>query len=102
MGGLGFTGGDRKRTRHCGELGIAVVKKYWGLGLGAALMECVIAWAKSSGVVRKIALHSRVDNERALSLYERFGFVREGVVSRLFEMAGEFHDAYLLGLEIDP
>lgn len=101
-GALGFTGGERKRMRHGGELGIAVVKKYWGLGLGTALMEYLIAWAKSSGIVRKITLRSRIDNERALRLYERFGFVREGVVTRLFEIAGEFYDGYLLGLEIDP
>jgi RimJ/RimL family protein N-acetyltransferase len=101
-GAIGFTGGERKRMRHSGELGIAVVKEYWGLGIGTALMECLIVWARSSGIVRKITLRSRIDNERALRLYEHFGFVREGIVTRLFEIAGEFYDGYLLGLEIDP
>jgi len=102
VGAIGFTGGERKRMRHIGELGIAVVQECWGLGLGSVLMTCLIGWAKSCGIVRKITLLSRVDNDRALGLYERFGFIREGVVTRQFEIAGEFHDAYMLGLEINP
>jgi RimJ/RimL family protein N-acetyltransferase len=98
----GFTGDFRKRLRHTGESGLSVLRRHWGLGLGTALMASVIEWAKSSGVVRKIDLRVRVDNERALHLYERFGFVREGVITRQFAVAGAFYDAYLMGLEVDP
>ncbi len=98
----GFTGDDRRRLRHTGESGISVLRRHWGLGLGTALMGFVIEWAKSSGVVRKIGLRVRTDNERAIRLYERFGFIREGVFTRQFAIAGRFYDAYLMGLEIDP
>jgi len=98
----GFTGDDRRRLRHTGESGISVLQRHWGLGLGTALMESVIEWARSSGVVRKIGLRVRTDNERALRLYTRSGFVREGVITRQFAIAGRFYDAYLMGLEIDP
>lgn len=102
VGTLGFTGDEKTRLRHTGEFGMAVLRKHWGLGIGAALIECMIEWAKSSGVVRKINLRVRVDNQRALSLYERFGFVREGVVRRQFAVVDKFFDAYFMGLEIDP
>ena len=98
----GLTGDDRPRLRHSGELGVMVSRRYWGLGLGSALMETLIEWAKTSGVVRKLGLRVRVDNERALRLYERLGFAREGLSSRLFLVAGTFHDGYLMGLEVDP
>jgi RimJ/RimL family protein N-acetyltransferase len=101
-GALGYTGDERKRLRHTGEFGIVVSRKYWGIGLGAALMDCLIEWAKSSDIVRKIGLRVRVDNDRAIGFYERFGFAREGRVTRQFALAGAFHDAYLMGLEIDP
>ena len=102
VGLLGFTGDDRTRLRHAGEFGIIVSKTHWQLGLGTALIRHLIDWARASGVVRKIGMRVRCDNERALRLYDRFGFVREGTITRQFAVAGRFHDAYLMGLEIDP
>ena len=102
LGLLSFTGDDKRKLRHSGELGITVVRQAWGLGLASALMSYLIDWARSSGVVRKIDLRVRVDNDRAIRLYERFGFMREGTVRRQFVIAGTFRDAYLMGLEIDP
>jgi len=99
---IGFKGDEKKRMRHTGEFGVIVSQKYWGLGLGSALIECMIEWAKGSGIVRKINLMVRVDNQRALRLYKRFGFIEEGLVSRQFKMANKFYDAYFLGLHIDP
>jgi len=99
---LGYTGDDRPRLRHTGEFGITVSRGHWGLGLGTALMQCMIASARASGVVRKIGMRVRIDNERALRLYDRCGFVREGTITRYFAVAGRFHDAYLMSLEIDP
>jgi len=101
-GAIGFAGNERKRMRHTGEFGVTVLRKYWGMGLGSALIKCMIEWAKDVGGVRKINLRVRVDNQRALNLYERFGFVKEGLVSRQFSVAGEFHDAYFMGLPVDP
>ena len=102
VGLLGFTGDDRARLRHAGEFGIIVSKTHWQLGLGTALIRHLIAWARASGIVRKIGMRVRADHERALRLYDHLGFVREGVISRQFAVAGRFYDAYLMGLEIDP
>ncbi len=99
---LGYTGDDRPRLHHTGEFGIIVSRACWGLGLGTALIQHMIAWAQASKVVRKIDMRVRIDNERALRLYDRFGFVREGTTRRYFAVAGRFYDAYLMGLEIDP
>jgi RimJ/RimL family protein N-acetyltransferase len=99
---LGYTGDDRPRLRHTGEFGITISRVYWGLGLGTALIQRLITWAQTSGVVRKIGMRVRHDNERALRLYDRFGFAREGTITRYFAVAGRFYDAYLMGLEIDP
>jgi RimJ/RimL family protein N-acetyltransferase len=99
---IGFAGDEKKRMQHTGEFGVIVSQKYWSIGLGSALVEYMIEWAKNSGIVRKINLRVRVDNQRALRLYERFGFTREGLVSRQFKMADKFYDAYFLGLHIDP
>jgi RimJ/RimL family protein N-acetyltransferase len=98
----GFTGDARPRLRHSGELGVMVSRRYWGLGLGSALMDALIEWARASGVVRKIGLRVRVDNNRAVRLYERLGFAREGLATRQFLVAGTFYDGYIMGMDIDP
>jgi RimJ/RimL family protein N-acetyltransferase len=102
VGTLTFDGGRRPRLRHAGEVGISVLQAYAGQGLGKALMEYLIAWAEQSGVVRKINLKVRVDNEPAIRLYERLGWVREGRTTRDTLIDGEFNDCLLMGRAVDP
>jgi len=102
VGITSITGGKPPRIRHMGELGITILKKYWSLGIGHVFMENLIEWANNSGVIRKIFLKVRIDNKRAIKLYKKFGFIREGKISRQFLINKKFYDAYLMGLEIDP
>jgi RimJ/RimL family protein N-acetyltransferase len=101
-GALSFRGGDRPRLRHAGEFGISVLKKYWNLGIGRHLLAYLIDWAKGTRVIRKIDLLVRTDNYPAIHLYEKFGFVREGRITRHMYIHGEFIDCYAMGLAIDP
>ncbi|MFA6941118.1 MAG: GNAT family protein, partial [Clostridiaceae bacterium] len=87
-GNCTFRAGVRKRTRHAGEFGITVRKPYWGLGIGSLLMEALIFWAKDTKIIRKINLRVRTDNHKAIKLYEKFGFEREGIIRRDFLIDG--------------
>jgi RimJ/RimL family protein N-acetyltransferase len=102
VGALTFTGGEKPRTRHTGELGVSVLRDWWGRGVGQALVEALLAWAHRGGVVRKANLRVRADNARAIRLYERLGFAREGCLTRDMLVDGRFHDSLLMGREIDP
>lgn len=53
---------------------ILVAKKYRGQGLAAALITPGLTWAKHNGATRMM-LEVRTDNEFAIRLYRRFGFV---------------------------
>lgn len=99
-GTLSFTGGDRVRLRHCGELGLSVRKECWGLGIGALMLERLICWARESGVVKKVNLRVRTDNQRAIRLYERMGFLHEGRIRKAFYVNGRYFDEYWMGLEL--
>lgn len=93
---------DNPRVAHIGEVGISILKEYWGMGLGAAMMEEIIWWAENSGVIRRLELTVQVRNERALHLYQKFGFIKEGKMQRSFlTRQNEFIDAYLMALLID-
>jgi RimJ/RimL family protein N-acetyltransferase len=102
VGSLTFDGGHRERLRHAGEFGISVRQAYAGQGLGKALIEYMLAWAERTGVVRKINLKVRVDNEPAIRLYQRMGWVHEGRTTRDTLIDGEFNDCLLMGRDVDP
>jgi len=71
---------------HCGSgepvaptektiwLGIAVAEKYTGKGLGLMMMNQLISYARQQGV-KQIKLSVDNDNEKAIELYKRLGFV---------------------------
>lgn len=100
VGVLNFNGGPRPRTRHTGEFGISVRKPYWGLGIGSLMLDTLLSWARDTGIVTKINLRVRTDNDRAIRLYEHRGFVREGTISREILLDGRYYDHYWMGLEL--
>ena len=101
IGNLSFKGGDKPKVLHTGEVGVTVLKQYWGLGIGGVLLETLIEWAKSSWTIKKLNLRVRPDNDRAIRLYERFGFVREGLITREYCIDGKFYDTIFMGLQIN-
>lgn len=82
-----------KATRHVFQLSIVVHPGFTGRGVGAALMSDLLSWARSDSKVGKIELIVRATNARAISLYRRFGFKREGrFVGRVKLPNGEMID----------
>jgi len=102
VGYLVFTGGNRSRMRHAGEFGISVARACQGIGLGRRMLEMLIDWARRGAIVRKINLVVRPDNRPAIALYESLGFAVEGRKRRGMLVEGEFTDALLMGLLVDP
>lgn len=64
--------------RHVGGFGISVLRCHWGAGIGTALLDGLIDWARSGGVIGKINLTVRPDNSAARALYRRRGFCPRG------------------------
>ncbi len=69
--------GKKYKLKHRAELGISILKEYWGLGLGKALMNACIQCAKEAGYTQ-LELNVVADNERALVLYKSLGFKEWG------------------------
>jgi putative acetyltransferase len=78
IGALGLTRGEARRS-HAGYIGMAVHDAYAGRGAGSALMAAVVDLADNWLQLKRLELGVYVDNARAIALYERFGFQREGV-----------------------
>lgn len=89
--------GAKYKLKHRAELGIAILKEYWGLGIGKALMEACIECAKDAGYTQ-LELNVVAENERAVSLYKKMGFVEYGRNPRGFNsrLSGYQEVVYML------
>lgn len=69
--------GTKFKIAHRAEFGISVLKEYWGLGIGRALMEACIQCARDAGYVQ-LELNVVSDNARAVAMYQKAGFIECG------------------------
>lgn len=89
--------GDRIKMRHRAGLGIAVLQKYWGLGLGTILMLSALEAAKEAGYYQ-VELGVFADNAKAIALYEKMGFEKWGVTRNAFRLKdGTMIDEIMMG-----
>ena len=100
VGTLTFSGRTLPRVRHTGEFGMAVRQAVSGFGVGSTLLDFLIAWTRATGVITKLNLRVRSDNERAIRLYQRKGFVLEGTISREHLIDGRYFSQDCMGLQL--
>ena len=86
--------------RHCGRLGMGLLPHAQGRGLGRRLAEATIDAARARGVER-VELEVFASNTRAIRLYERLGFVHEGVRRRARYIDGAYDDNVMMALIFD-
>jgi L-phenylalanine/L-methionine N-acetyltransferase len=83
---------DNRRI-HAASVGIAVHDAYAGRGAGTKLMRALVALADDWLNVRRLELTVYADNARAIALYERLGFEREGLHRDFAFREGAYVDA---------
>lgn len=80
---------SKARLSHRAEISISVKKAMWGNHIGTRFMERIIDFAKSTAHTEIISLEVRSDNERAISLYRRFGFEKIGTFDGYMKVNGK-------------
>jgi RimJ/RimL family protein N-acetyltransferase len=86
-------------SRHVADLGLMVAASHRRRGIGRALLEQSVSWARDAGV-HKLELHVFPYNEAAIALYEDFGFRREGYRKAHYRRGRDFVDAILMAYDI--
>ncbi len=91
--------GTKEKVRHRAEFGISVLRDYWGLGIGRALMRACIQCARNAGCLQ-LELDVVTENERAVALYKSEGFVEYGRNPRGFRSRRGWQELTLMRLEL--
>ena len=86
--------------RHCGSLGMGIIPDYRGKGLGRRLIAAALEKARQESFAR-IELSVHADNGRAIALYEKTGFVVEGVLKRSVYIDGRYLDTICMAVMLD-
>jgi L-phenylalanine/L-methionine N-acetyltransferase len=98
VGHLQIAIGTSPPFREMGDLFIYLHQDYQKVGLGAALMREAVKAARERRLHR-IELTVVADNHRAIRLYEKVGFQREGLKRENYRGEdGKYHDEIIMGI----
>ena len=87
---------NNKRFLHRAGMGIAVMKEYWSRGIGKIMMQECINWCKDKGI-EQLELDVVAQNDRAISMYENFGFQVYGTKKHALKYSdGTYDDEYYM------
>ena len=90
-------------TSHVVKLTIAVHEGHQRQGVGRALMNELLRWARSNPHVEKVELQVRSSNDGAIALYRSLGFIEEGRKTRRLKIGpGEYLDDVYMALWVGP
>lgn len=95
VGFISVTRGAYKRIRHTAYIVVGIQQKYSGKGLGMKLFQEVEKWALKCNVSR-LELTVMSHNERAIKLYEKMGFYKEGTKEKAMLIDGVYINEYYM------
>ncbi|MES2690787.1 MAG: GNAT family N-acetyltransferase [Bacteroidota bacterium] len=87
IGNIDLTGGRKNRIKHTSLIGISLLKEWQNIGLGTALFDCAIAWAKHKSPIELLWLQVVGPNSNAIALYAKMGFTESGRQKGYFRLS---------------
>lgn len=102
---------DKAAKKHVGNIELSNISQVhrkalyaillWdghGQGLANEASRLIIQFGFDRLNLQRIELYVHDKNEKAISLYERLGFKKEGTLRQAFQKQGQFYDLHVMGL----
>ena len=86
---------DQNKQAHVAEIGVSLIKEYWGYGIGSMMLEAQIEFAQAVGIT-VLTLEVVVNNQRAIKLYERNHFKIVGKLSKRLKSDFRYYDTLIM------
>jgi len=80
------------------QYGVAIVRQHMRKGFGSEAVRMVLQFYFDELRYQKVNVHIYSFNEASLSMHERLGFVREGLLRRMMYTDGVYYDEIVLGM----
>lgn len=101
IGNIDLTGSPRQKLSHTAVVGMGMLREWRGLGLGTALLQEAIAWARHNPHLELLWLQVYHNNEAGLALYRKCGFTEQGRQPAFIKLSdGRYADNVLMGLSV--
>lgn len=100
IGNIFLEGNQRKVMFHTAMVGIGMLASWKGCGLGFALMDEAIKWAREKSDLEMLWLKVYAENEPGIQLYRKCGFVEYGRLPGMFKQNGRYHDEVSMYLSL--
>jgi len=86
---------------HTFSLGVTVHKEWRDQGVGTAMMNHLIEWCEANTTCHRLELQVFSNNPRAIHVYQKLGFVQEGIRKEAFYKKGQFLDLVYMAILFD-
>ncbi|WP_074240983.1 GNAT family N-acetyltransferase [Chitinophaga niabensis] len=101
VGTLSLNQARFQKQKHMALLGIAVLHKYWNMGIGRRLLTAAIRWVEEHPHITTIHFEVLATNERAIQLYRNFNFIEHGRIPQgLQQTNGSWVDLVVMSKRI--
>lgn len=98
VGSIDFKNGSKEKISHQGAFAMTILPEFRNLGIGRALLETLINWAKNNSNIEKVCLEVMEDNLGAIQLYKNLGFFEEGRKVKGVKLDDRYQDLILMAL----
>ncbi len=92
----------RPGTGHVGLLYMGVLREYRQRGIGAQLLETTLKHAEFTKGYESVQLEVFASNQRAIRLYRKFGFAKDGLRKKARKHLGKYEDILLMSKTLNP
>jgi len=93
------TRGGYKDTHHHGHLGLTMISKYRGQGIGRRMIETLVRESRKAGL-RTLDTEFLAENETARRAYEKAGFKQAGIIPHKVFRNGRYFDGLVMAREL--
>jgi len=100
VGSLSFKNHSKERLKHSGELSTSLIPTFCNRGIGSKLLNFFFEWIINTQVSR-VYLEVMENNEKAIKLYQKFGFEVEGILRNAVIIDGKYHNNLIMGKLIE-